>query len=735
MIINNLNTYGNSRSPEILAHAQTISNFFIDAIEQNDCNLKIVIGFYFELDDTMETAKGIADAIVLDNWNKPPLLSSTSGYNYINSPKVVLKTPEAVEEAVKAMKNRCFNCKLRLPKIKFEKDFRFVYNKLSIQLEVFKVTFPKLKKPNIRNYCHMSFALQKACIPDILKLIGMLLMAFSSIMALKKLPRISLGVFIKAIIGKLMASVVANIKLSIDMSQTGLPCILSAIEEIANAIPTKQDVYDLPMDDWIRDQLFPKEPYTTLSGKVKQPFVPRSVFIQTQDQLLSSKQITKEEYDKNLREYAKRNEPLRHYAKQLREQTNLMENRAQQKIDETFGKVSEVVTRAQDEVNAYIQSLLGVLDYFECESARSGPDFTEVIEYINQLQEVINFFSSVVGVWLVKLFKPLLCMDVIAHKDLASAIGQAASEPLSNADLAAIFEEFTGKQTAISSDGVSILIYDKPAKQMLPKLTLIGCNLKEFAEAHTVENLVPAIVDYITTHGDSSNTPRPPRGPGVKIIQDIGDIGVKVWSSPTISVPTTNYYKPIPVPIPKGIRDVPIKIHPTLTATVRKPTGTNVFIKPTPITVYPNIPPIRVDDPKAPPVKITPPTVKPAIPPGITIKVPPVVSIIDKIVTDTIGVNDPTMTIPIPTKPGTNDIGIPDEIDDLIDFIYNPPTETKPSDSEGSVDVTDYYNIHYDDLSEIKGKDISDTKEEKRSFQAECKTFEDVIDVLSTLKI
>ena len=55
LIIENLSTNNASKKSEILAHTQTISNFFTDAIDQNDCNVKVVIGFYQELDETINS--------------------------------------------------------------------------------------------------------------------------------------------------------------------------------------------------------------------------------------------------------------------------------------------------------------------------------------------------------------------------------------------------------------------------------------------------------------------------------------------------------------------------------------------------------------------------------------------------------------------------------------------------------------------------------------------------------
>ena len=55
LTIENLNSNTASEKHKVLAHAQTVANFFVEAIDQNDCNVKVVMGFYQELDDTINS--------------------------------------------------------------------------------------------------------------------------------------------------------------------------------------------------------------------------------------------------------------------------------------------------------------------------------------------------------------------------------------------------------------------------------------------------------------------------------------------------------------------------------------------------------------------------------------------------------------------------------------------------------------------------------------------------------
>lgn len=725
MIIENHSSYGNTRSHEVLAHAQTISNFFIDALEQNDCTLKVVVGFYFEIDDTINTLEDLIDALVepdIADKVKPERGRRPSYPNRSrDTTKDVLKSSPGVEATVQALKQRCFNCKLSLPKIHFDKDFRFSYNKLSFQLETYEKIFG-INRPRLVAYCQTAFALQKTCVPDILRIIALLLTALTAILALNRLPKISLGAFVKAIIGKLMASVVANIKISIDMSQTGVPCVLSAIEEIARAVPTKQEIYDLDMDPKIREKLFP-------TGK----FVPKSVFEQSQRQKLKNKEITQEQYQREMEEYRKRNEPLRFYSDKLRSETEGRMSEAEDKISEAFDKVSSVVTKAQDDVNSYISSILGLIDYFECEGARSGPDFTDLISYINDLQTVINLFSAILGKWLAKIIDPMLCKEHISIQEINKMIQDNSLPPLTNKDIAEILEEFSGLEHKLSNDDLTVLIYDKPYKRRLPKLELIGCNIKDFAEAHHIDNVINSIIDTSPSVPGQPPVPYTPAPllpiPGLSRIPQ---------GSGSASLPRPFYYKPKDISLPPARGRLPVeplgfKILERLRRELGDRPGSNRlfpkgYLPIVPITSSIPVNPGYLRDPLR-------------APESLPKRLQEAVVRLSKIPTGS-SLRAPVESVDISS--GTSILNTPDflkELDSLIDFLYNPPHFDQDRVGKGltqpPLDIAEALPSLLEPLlEEEQGYVRKDSKRRSSNpTQQECKSFEDVLDVLSNLRI
>lgn len=645
MIIENLNTNSLSHKHKILAYAQTISNFFMEAIEQNDCNVKIVMGYYHDLEDTVNSIKDLEKAFTpTTSWNSPYINSNYPGTSL---------TGEELQAAIKALKDKCFNCKLSLPEITFDKDFKFLHNKLTVQLEVYKQVFNS--DLNAPNFCHVAYSFQKACVPDILKFISLLLGAMASILALNKLPKVSLGAFVKAIIGKLLASIVGKVKLSVDMSQTGLPCIISAIEEIALAVPTAENVYKLNMEEKLRSTIFPK--YKSIA-----------IYEQDLNAKVKNNQITKKEYDTLLEAYKRKQDPLTHYASKLKQQSDQTE----EKISSAFGYVSDVVDRAQEEVNSYIQSILGVINYFECENARNSPDFTEVLSYISQLRTVINLVSSILTVYLRKVFDPLLCMDsnsLTDKKVIYQTLESATIEEFTKSDIAEIVSEFTNKKTKIDSSGLAVLIYETPYESTLPKLTLTGCNFVEFAEAHRIDNIINTIINSPT-----DNTQEDSKVDNLKNYFD-NSINIPAYN------PSQNItYLPnviieqydINLPVKDAVRE---KIKQIIT---NKQNDT--FFK-------------------------TPPAL-----------IKPISQVLSEI---------PTLKIPLDKLPimGNNN-GIFKEIDDIVDFIYNPPFKE-------NVDIS---GLELNDNIELEIYNPSKENIYNNNIK-ECRSVEDVLDILNSLKV
>lgn len=492
MIINNLNAANTSNRQQVMAYAQTIMNFFTDAVEQNDCNVKVVIGFYTEIQDTVNSIKDLEDAFNKpiyspDYWRDHPQRDWTQQSFDPLSPS--LDEPAVIAEVKNAVKERCFNCRLKLPQVNLSFDRAFLFNRLKLQLEIYKVTFRGKPKFSL---CQASFMFQRTCIPDLVRLLGLFLSAYAAILALRKLPKISLGVFVKAIIGQLIAKVVASLKLTIDMNSTGIPCIVTALKDIAHASPTNENVKNrLSQEQY---NVLPDTRGEGFENLWPKNYKPISAFTKELQEDVKNGIRTQAEADRILDDYKRRNDTINYYADKLQEETD----RLQSQIDEGIKMITDVVDNAVEDVNSYIDSILGVINFLQCENKRTGTDFSEVLQYINQLQQVINLISAIIAYMAKQFFRTELCRDSRTIKQLRDSVTGAPVPDLTTPGaISEIMQEWSGSSIKLDSEGLNLLVYEAPVKQMLPKLTLIGCNFKEFAQAHTLDNILQSAADEV----------------------------------------------------------------------------------------------------------------------------------------------------------------------------------------------------------------------------------------------
>lgn len=713
LTIENLNSNTASEKHKVLAHAQTVANFFVEAIDQNDCNVKVVMGFYQELDDTINSILDLDKAFnpTEMKWYKHPKEAPLKIEDFLEEESPI-ESEYAVEAAIKALKDRCFDCKLSLPKVNFHNDLNFLFEKLGLQLEVFKNVF---QKPHRDNFCHLAYGLQKTCIPDLIKMIAMLLTAYAAVMALRKFPSFSLNVFIKGIISALLAQVVGSINIALDMNSSGLPCLLSVLEELASKVPTNESLYEglseeQRGDSWIKD------------------YVPLSIYEQNLQERVDNKEITAEFAAIKLERYRKANDPVRYYTKALEKQLGAEEA----EVSSIFGFVNSVVEGAQGDINSYIDSILGVINFFECEGKRSGSDFTEILEYINDLNRVINMLSSLIGLFLKKALNLDLCKDERSLKDIEEILQDAVIEPLTPEDLKDIIEDFNGLEGQITDDGLAVLLYDKPKKSMLPKLTLLGCNFREFAEAHRLDNLVKTTIsNFIEDNKTKDNADRDMVF-GDLVWSDFGNV-VFPNKSNSESINSnkeedkyTKYLKPINIRDKNKLSDklnnnLITNIYPNLTdkdiSGVRDVINnyfngnqnnyfnvTNNIINNN-FTFNENYYTFinKVDNVK-----------------DYTDKVIDKIEISYTPIEDTLG-------------------GFNDSLDDLLDFIYNNPfkdnTDVEIESIPGVINKDDKGNLNLNSVFKNNNEELKNQQKQYSPNLTECRSVEDVMSVLNNIKI
>lgn len=477
-----------SNLDEVLMYAQLISEAFTKALDQNECNVKLLIGFAEEIRQGKDEIEDMVDLIEdPDKVVRPPYVTDVPNPDVNDIIKPVEPTPSIPtnkSDVYKKVKDSCLDCEFGLPTLDFNGNLGFAFDKLRAMLNLYTDVFKKLTNPNL---CHVSGAFTYSCIPSIISLIMLLVSAYAAILALQKLGGISLNAFIKGIISGLLGQIISNLGLRLDTSQTGVSCLIEAIKEIGNNI-NQQGSYITGV--------VPTEVLKQLGYKPKGDGSDE-VAIEEGEVIDSKAEYSQSQY---LDIYANMTFDERSIVHKYLSKIESENNKANNAISTAFKEVGDVMTEMINNLNENMSQMFGLLDYFQCESERSGTGFTNIMAYMNKLITVINLLSAILSIIAKKQVKKL-CKTGESVSDMVTIVSEVPlGESLTDLEEVEIIGEFLEKVVELTkdeNDNLVPIIYDKDATPILPKLSITSCNLREFINDHTLDNVIDKVIEDI----------------------------------------------------------------------------------------------------------------------------------------------------------------------------------------------------------------------------------------------
>lgn len=427
----------------LLYSAQIIADSFAKTMEDNNCLLMLSIGLHQEINNTIKDLEDVTN----NTSDTNDILDKTTSENVPGTD--LLNT---INDIVDDLKDKCFNCNLALPGIDFNIDLKGILSSLQMQLNLYKNLF----KTNKIDLCQPAYAMQTSCVPDILRLITLLLTAFVSIMTLRKLSNISITAFIKGVLSTLLSKITQSLKITINIGSTNISCLINTLQEIALAIPTQKNIENrLAHNEQLALGLIDANGESTNSNKLK---------VEAFDKLNKNLDSSSQQLDK--------------FDTEIRN--------GEKQINEAFTLVNDVVDLAIDDINNYIESLLSFQTYFECETKRSGMDLEEAIGVINNLIQVINMLSSLVLSMVKKELRENACKT-------DSTINNLSDTEIDDLQIKDIIEDMNQKVVEViesTDNALEVIIHETPTKSALPKLDLLDCSIDDFIEAHTLPRII-----------------------------------------------------------------------------------------------------------------------------------------------------------------------------------------------------------------------------------------------------
>ena len=475
---------------DVLYNAQLISNAFSKTMEDNNCLLMLSIGLHQEIDNTVKDLEDLVNNVSDTNDLLDKEEDTDSGEDILDT----------INDIISDLKDKCFQCDLKIPDLDFDMDLNAVMAALKDQIDLFKSIF-KVDKIDL---CQPAFALQSSCVPDIIRLITLLLTAFVSIMTLKKLSNISVSAFIKGVLSTLLSKITQSLKITVNIGSTNISCLVNTLQEIALAIPTQQNI----------------------AKKLSEQERIALGFSDTDGNDLNTNFLRSDMLDKL-------NDTINTHTVNINSIDNELNN-AESQINEAFTLINDVIDLSLDELNNYIQSLLGFQTYFECESKRSGMDVEDAIKMINNLIQVINMLSSLVLSLVKKDLREQACKT-------PSAINNLSEEDISDLLIKDIISDNNQSIVEIvnsSDSALEVIIYDKPLATTLPKLDLLDCSIDDFVSSHTLPRIIEVAKKQLQEEQDRTSIDAPSttytfKKPSVEQTDTINNIVDLIYTKPT----------------------------------------------------------------------------------------------------------------------------------------------------------------------------------------------------------
>ena len=474
---------------DVLYNAQLISNAFSKTMEDNNCLLMLSIGLHQEIDNTIKDLEDLVNNVSDTNDLLDKEEDTDSGEDILDT----------INDIISDLKDKCFQCDLKIPDLDFDMDLNAVMAALKDQIDLFKSIF-KVDKIDL---CQPAFALQSSCVPDIIRLITLLLTAFVSIMTLKKLSNISVSAFIKGVLSTLLSKITQSLKITVNIGSTNISCLVNTLQEIALAIPTQQNI----------------------AKKLSEQERIALGFSDTDGNDLNTNFLRSDMLDKL-------NDTINTHTVNINTIDNELNN-AESQINEGFTLINNVIDLSLDELNNYIQSLLGFQTYFECESKRSGMDVEDSIKMINNLIQVINMLSSLVLSLVKKDLREQACKT-------PSAINNLSEEDISDLLIKDIISDNNQSIVEIidsSDSALEVIIYDKPLATTLPKLDLLDCSIDDFVSSHTLPRIIEVAKKQLQEEQDRTSIDAPSttytfKKPSVEQTDTINNIVDLIYTKP-----------------------------------------------------------------------------------------------------------------------------------------------------------------------------------------------------------
>ena len=459
-----------------VSYAQLIIEHFSKALEENGCLIQVPAALYVEIDDQYNRLVDyIESAVNSGSVNLGGGADNSVSYTYQEGDFKQTEIAQAVREAIRRASNDCFNCSIPKPKFDFSGIFDNLMAEIQNTLEQFKGIF----KYNKASVCQYAFFLSYLCIPDLLKLVSLILAAITKLLGNITLPRITIALFINAILSAIIEVLVRNVSILARFALTPVLCILDAIDSIIAQLPTPENIRAQNEQDLIR--------------------------------LGVNEKFMQGEYDTGLADKSKKIREA--YTSRVRKYEQEASMNTQKYVKEIFGPLEETINKSVDSLNNSIAELTGLLNHFSCEPSRSGLTTSQYLSNLSEFMALVNLLRYIIKFKGKKAAFEQLCNTPTDSSNYGNNnYTDIYDTPMSIDNIGSIIADVLGSDIDIitNDEGNPIAIGIKNPNSDIDtssNLSFWSCNIKDFAESVIVPNLINDIIqnDIPTLNIDDFN--------------------------------------------------------------------------------------------------------------------------------------------------------------------------------------------------------------------------------------
>lgn len=453
--------YNSVSSEQTIFHAQKIVDFYAKALKDRGCLSHIPITLYAEADHHIDKVEAIRDAI--DNSNIPQ--SSLFNDKYANDP---------IRAAIRrASGTDCLNCRPTIPPIRFVgmkgqafADAKEFLNKMkSIKGNSISKALPSL-----------AFLFSSFCIPDLIKLLSLLLASLIRINFSLDVSKFSFMKLLMAILAKLLANLLKYTNTSVSVSLTSIMCVLDALVQLNTSL-TPEKEFNLGMSltnegveitDKNQKQKAEAIAERDRQGKQLDKNSNTTIFLGTEVKS-TSVDIKNFQFIENARNSLK---------------SKLPEQKDKDNIKAVIQDTQEAINLALIDMESAIFEIFQIGQVIQCESERSTKKVSDSMESIMKWIQLINLIRAVIKKKTRNIAKHVIASPTYQYYD---------NLQFSNQDVADVVGEAVGKLGVIYTTepgNTGILLVNNNDNFTDKPLSLYSCNLNEFVESSHLDNII-----------------------------------------------------------------------------------------------------------------------------------------------------------------------------------------------------------------------------------------------------